>query len=74
MARSTIPAHWHVQGRPAYRSSAPLPPPLPPVLQEEQLRLYGLPIRPSFSRKYPPKRSLRRSLGMDLDKPAVRGP
>jgi 1,2-diacylglycerol 3-beta-galactosyltransferase len=35
------------------------------------LRLYGLPIRPSFSRKYPSKSKLRKALGMDLSKPAV---
>ena len=29
-------------------------------LREEQLRLYGLPIRPSFSRRYPAKRRLRK--------------
>jgi 1,2-diacylglycerol 3-beta-galactosyltransferase len=40
-------------------------------LQEAQIRLYGLPIRPSFSRRYPPKRVLRRTLGMDLLKPAI---
>lgn len=40
-------------------------------LKEEQLRLYGLPIRPSFNRKYPPKQKLRKVLGMDLNAPAV---
>lgn len=39
--------------------------------QEEQIRLYGLPIRPAFSRRFPAKKRLRKSLGMLADKPAV---
>jgi 1,2-diacylglycerol 3-beta-galactosyltransferase len=40
-------------------------------LRQDQLRLYGLPIRPNFAKKFPSKKSLRRSLGMDADAPAV---
>ncbi|KAL6770016.1 MGD1 [Auxenochlorella protothecoides x Auxenochlorella symbiontica] len=40
-------------------------------LKEDQIRLYGLPIRPAFSRKYPPKEKLRKSLQMDPRKPAI---
>lgn len=46
-------------------------PSLLPCLQEDQIRLYGLPIRPAFSRKYPPKEKLRKSLQMDPRKPAI---
>lgn len=40
-------------------------------LLPRQIRMYGLPIRPAFSKRYPPKRQLRKALGMDLAKPAV---
>jgi len=40
-------------------------------MQEGQLRLFGLPIRPAFSQRYPRKQQLRRNLGMDLHKPAI---
>jgi len=40
-------------------------------LKEEQLRLYGLPIRPAFSRRFPSKRRLRKQLSMAIDPPAV---
>jgi 1,2-diacylglycerol 3-beta-galactosyltransferase len=40
-------------------------------LQQDQIRVYGLPIRPAFAQKTAPKRTLRRRLGMDKDKPAV---
>lgn len=33
-------------------------------LATDQIRMYGLPIRPSFSRKYPPKCTLRRWVGL----------
>lgn len=39
--------------------------------QESQLRQFGLPIRPAFSRRYARKQRLRRNLGMDLRKPAI---
>ena len=44
---------------------------LPLLLQDHQITVHGLPIRPAFSQKLPAKRKLRRQLGMDLDKPAV---
>jgi 1,2-diacylglycerol 3-beta-galactosyltransferase len=37
----------------------------------ERLRLFGLPIRPAFSRPAAPKPTLRQALGMDLELPAV---
>lgn len=40
-------------------------------LEEEQIRLYGLPIRPAFGRRFPAKKRLRKSLGMLPDTPAV---
>lgn len=40
-------------------------------LAPEQVRLYGLPIRPAFGRKFPAKRRLRKALGMVPDTPAV---
>ncbi|KAI7838470.1 hypothetical protein COHA_007733 [Chlorella ohadii] len=40
-------------------------------LKREQLRLYGLPIRPAFGRAFPAKPKLRKALGMALDKPAI---
>lgn len=40
-------------------------------LKPEQLRLFGLPIRPAFSRSYPSKKRLRRHLGMHASAPAV---
>lgn len=40
-------------------------------LKPSQIRVYGLPIRPSFCRAVPPKRELRGELGMDDDLPAV---
>lgn len=36
-----------------------------------QIRVHGLPIRPSFCKPVGPKRELRRKLGMDVDLPAV---
>lgn len=33
-------------------------------LAEQQIRMYGLPIRPSFGQPLPPKAALRKSLGM----------
>ena len=44
---------------------------MPLLLQDHQITVHGLPIRPAFSQKLPAKRKLRRQLGMDLDKPAV---
>ena len=44
---------------------------MPLLLQDRQITVHGLPIRPAFSQKLPAKRKLRRQLGMDLDKPAV---
>ena len=41
------------------------------LLQDHQITVHGLPIRPAFSQKLPAKRKLRKQLGMDLDKPAV---
>ncbi|KAL4447742.1 hypothetical protein ABPG75_004961 [Micractinium tetrahymenae] len=40
-------------------------------LRHDQLRLYGLPIRPAFGRSFPAKAKLRKMLGMDLSKPAI---
>ena len=44
---------------------------MPLPLQDHQITVHGLPIRPAFSQKLPAKRKLRQQLGMDLDKPAV---
>ena len=38
---------------------------------QHKLTVHGLPIRPSFSQKLPPKQKLRQQLGMGLQKPAV---
>jgi 1,2-diacylglycerol 3-beta-galactosyltransferase len=40
-------------------------------LAEAQVRLFGLPIRPAFARRFPPKRRLRGALGMHPAAPAV---
>jgi 1,2-diacylglycerol 3-beta-galactosyltransferase len=40
-------------------------------LNSDQIRLYGLPIRPAFGGKFPAKKKLRKTLGMVLDVPAV---
>lgn len=40
-------------------------------LQSDQLRVYGLPIRPAFSRRFPAKRRLRAALGWDAGEPVV---
>ncbi|OAY53577.1 monogalactosyldiacylglycerol synthase, chloroplastic [Manihot esculenta] len=40
-------------------------------LQPSQIKVYGLPVRPSFVKPVRPKRELRRELGMDEDLPAV---
>ncbi|XP_043706262.1 probable monogalactosyldiacylglycerol synthase, chloroplastic isoform X2 [Telopea speciosissima] len=40
-------------------------------LQPSQMKVYGLPVRPSFVKPVRPKVELRRSLGMDEDLPAV---
>lgn len=40
-------------------------------LKPSQIRVFGLPIRPSFCRTVRPKRELRGELGMDDDLPAV---
>ncbi|XVE53506.1 hypothetical protein DITRI_Ditri03aG0008700 [Diplodiscus trichospermus] len=40
-------------------------------LQSSQIKVYGLPIRPSFVKPVRPKIELRRELGMDDDLPAV---
>jgi 1,2-diacylglycerol 3-beta-galactosyltransferase len=40
-------------------------------LRPDQIHLYGLPIRPAFARSRRPKPELRRSLGMNIDLPAV---
>lgn len=53
------------------RSRGHPPSPRSHLLQEEQIRLYGLPIRPAFSRQYPPKSELRPSLGLDPGIPVV---
>jgi hypothetical protein len=43
----------------------------PARVQSDQLRVYGLPIRPAFSRRFPAKRRLRAALGWDASAPAV---
>ncbi|KAK7283138.1 hypothetical protein RIF29_12449 [Crotalaria pallida] len=40
-------------------------------LQQTQIKIYGLPVRPSFVKPVPPKDELRRVLGMDENLPAV---
>lgn len=40
-------------------------------LKSHQIRIHGLPIRPSFCKPTAPKDELRRELGMDADLPAV---
>ncbi|KAL5071538.1 hypothetical protein RYX36_022425 [Vicia faba] len=40
-------------------------------LQQTQIKIYGLPVRPSFVKPVRPKEELRRELGMDEDLPAV---
>ena len=40
-------------------------------LREEQLVQHGLPIRPAFSNKMPPKKKLRATLGINHPQPAV---
>ncbi|RZS24895.1 hypothetical protein BHM03_00058020 [Ensete ventricosum] len=40
-------------------------------LQPSQIKVYGLPVRPSFVKPVPPKAELRRESGMDEDLPAV---
>ncbi len=40
-------------------------------LTPDQIVLHGLPIRPIFSKRLPPKRKLRARLGMDVDLPAI---
>ncbi|KAK4277264.1 hypothetical protein QN277_015282 [Acacia crassicarpa] len=40
-------------------------------LQPSQIKIYGLPVRPSFVKAVRPKDELRRELGMDEDLPAV---
>ncbi|KAF7830376.1 putative monogalactosyldiacylglycerol synthase, chloroplastic [Senna tora] len=40
-------------------------------LQPSQIKIYGLPVRPSFVKPVRPKDELRRELGMDEDLPAV---
>ncbi|XP_030468738.1 monogalactosyldiacylglycerol synthase, chloroplastic isoform X2 [Syzygium oleosum] len=40
-------------------------------LQPSQIKVYGLPVRPSFVKPVRPKEELRRELGMDEDLPAV---
>ncbi|THU67452.1 hypothetical protein C4D60_Mb05t24770 [Musa balbisiana] len=40
-------------------------------LQPSQIKVYGLPVRPSFVKPVRPKVELRRDLGMDEDLPAV---
>jgi 1,2-diacylglycerol 3-beta-galactosyltransferase len=40
-------------------------------LKAEQLRLYGLPIRPAFAQPLRPKASLRQEFGLDLQLPAA---
>ncbi|KAJ4707747.1 monogalactosyldiacylglycerol synthase, chloroplastic [Melia azedarach] len=40
-------------------------------LQASQIKVYGLPVRPSFVKPVRPKVELRRELGMDEDLPAV---
>ncbi|XP_057511041.1 monogalactosyldiacylglycerol synthase, chloroplastic-like isoform X1 [Actinidia eriantha] len=40
-------------------------------LQPSQIKVFGLPVRPSFVKRVRPKDELRRELGMDEDLPAV---
>lgn len=40
-------------------------------LKPSQIKVYGLPVRPSFAKPVPPKDELRRELGMDEYLPAV---
>ena len=40
-------------------------------LAEEQLRVFGLPIRPAFGRRFPAKKKMKKTLGMLPDVPAV---
>nr|GFC82344.1 probable monogalactosyldiacylglycerol synthase, chloroplastic isoform X2 [Tanacetum cinerariifolium] len=40
-------------------------------LQPSQIKVYGLPVRPSFVKPVRPKDELRKELGMDEDLPAV---
>ncbi|XP_052204087.1 probable monogalactosyldiacylglycerol synthase, chloroplastic [Diospyros lotus] len=40
-------------------------------LHSSQIKVFGLPVRPSFVKPVPPKHELRRELGMDEDLPAV---
>lgn len=40
-------------------------------LDDRQIVVHGLPIRPAFSRRPPPRPELRRALGLGLDTPAV---
>ncbi|XP_014502519.1 probable monogalactosyldiacylglycerol synthase, chloroplastic isoform X2 [Vigna radiata var. radiata] len=40
-------------------------------LQQSQIKIFGLPVRPSFVKPVRPKDELRRDLGMDEDLPAV---
>ncbi|ESW33093.1 hypothetical protein PHAVU_001G042600 [Phaseolus vulgaris] len=40
-------------------------------LQQSQIKIFGLPVRPSFVKHVRPKDELRRELGMDEDLPAV---
>ncbi|RZB58085.1 putative monogalactosyldiacylglycerol synthase, chloroplastic isoform B [Glycine soja] len=40
-------------------------------LQQSQIKIFGLPVRPSFVKPVRPKDELRRELGMDEDLPAV---
>ncbi|KAK7321548.1 hypothetical protein VNO77_32308 [Canavalia gladiata] len=40
-------------------------------LQQSQIKIFGLPVRPSFVKPIRPKDELRRELGMDEDLPAV---
>lgn len=74
-ARQAAPegAAWRSRGIQMHgpRSRGHPPSPRSHLLQEEQIRLYGLPIRPAFSRQYPPKSELRPSLGLDPGIPVV---
>ncbi|KAK1367719.1 Monogalactosyldiacylglycerol synthase [Heracleum sosnowskyi] len=40
-------------------------------LQSSQIKIFGLPVRPSFVKAVRPKDELRKDLGMDMDLPAV---
>lgn len=40
-------------------------------MQEEQIRVYGLPIRPAFSHGLPPKRKLKKYLGLKPNVPCI---